>query len=235
MPVYRLNDAAVFPPPDHAEEGLLAVGGDLRPERLIAAYQQGIFPWYSEGEPIWWHSPDPRFVLEPSRLHVPRSLGKVIARRPFEIRFDTCFREVMERCGQRKRPGQRGTWITRDMLVGFTRLHAQGLAHSAEAWLEGRLVGGLYGVSLGDVFFGESMFADVDDASKVAFVALVRWLEDRGVELVDSQVHTAHLERFGAESWPRARYLARLAELVHRPTRRGPWEIGADDPALSRP
>ena len=174
-------------------------------------------------------------MLEPAHLHVPRSLAKIIARRPFEIRFDTQFREVMERCGQRKRPGQRGTWITRDMLVAFTRLHAQGIAHSAEAWLDGRLVGGLYGVSLGDVFFGESMFADVDDASKVAFVTLVRWLEARGVELIDSQVHTAHLERFGAVSWPRPRYLARLAELVHRPTRRGPWVIEPDDPALTRP
>jgi leucyl/phenylalanyl-tRNA---protein transferase len=235
VPVYRLIDAPIFPPPEHAEQGLLAVGGDLRPERLVAAYQQGIFPWYSEGEPIWWHSPDPRFVLEPARMHVPRSLAKVIAHRPFEIRFDTHFREVMERCGQRKRPGQRGTWITRDMLVGFTRLHQQGLAHSAEAWLDGKIVGGLYGVSLGDVFFGESMFAEVDDASKVAFVALVRWLARQGVELVDSQVHTPHLERFGAESWPRERYLARLKELVYRPNRVGPWSIDAADPALARP
>jgi leucyl/phenylalanyl-tRNA--protein transferase len=234
VPVYRLVDAPIFPPPEHAEQGLLAVGGDLRPERLVAAYENGIFPWYSEGEPIWWHSPDPRFVLVPVRLHVPRSLGKVIARRPFEVRFDTKFREVMERCGQRKRPGQRGTWITREMLIGYTRLHQQGLAHSVEAWQGDRLVGGLYGVSLGDVFFGESMFADVDDASKVAFVALVRWLAARGVELIDSQVHTAHLERFGAESWPRAQYLERLKQLVYRPTRKGPWIMDPADPALDR-
>ena len=234
MPVYRLIDAVVFPPPSHAEQGLLAVGGDLRPERLIAAYEKGIFPWYSEGEPIWWHSPDPRFVLEPEKLHVPRSLAKVIGHHPFEIRLDTAFAEVIKRCGQKRRPGQRGTWITRDMRDAFTRLHELGVAHSAEAWQEGRLVGGLYGVSLGDMYFGESMFADVDDASKVAFVALVRWLTARGIQLVDSQVRTEHLARFGAEDWPRERYLARLAELVHRPTRTGPWVMEPDDPALAR-
>lgn len=234
MPVYRLIDAIVFPPPEHAEQGLLAVGGDLRPERLIAAYKAGIFPWYSEGEPIWWHSPDPRFVLEPDKLHVPRSLAKVIARRPFEVRFDTAFAEVIRRCGAKRRPGQRGTWITREMRDAYLRLHELGLAHSAEAWQDGKLVGGLYGVSIGDMYFGESMFADVDDASKVAFVALVRWMTARGVQLVDSQVRTEHLARFGAEDWPRAQYLARLHELVERPTRPGPWQVAPDDPALDR-
>lgn len=234
MPVYRLVHEIVFPPPEHAEQGLLAVGGDLRPERLIAAYKAGIFPWYSEGEPIWWHSPDPRFVLEPDKLHVPRSLAKVIARRDFEIRFDTAFAEVIGRCGAKRRPHQRGTWITREMRAAYLRLHELGLAHSAEAWKDGKLVGGLYGVSIGDVYFGESMFADVDDASKVAFVALVRWMAARGIELVDSQVRTDHLARFGAEDWPRPRYLTRLAELVDRPTRPGPWHIAPDDPALER-
>lgn len=223
MPVYRLIDEVVFPPPEHAEHGLLAVGGDLRPERLVAAYQQGIFPWYSEGEPIWWHSPDPRFVLWPDRLVVPRSLRKVMKKSPFEIRFDTAFTEVMRRCGQKKRPRQRGTWITREMLEAYGRLFDLGLAHSAEAWVDGKLVGGLYGVSLGDVYFGESMFADVDDASKVAFVTLVGWLREQGVKLVDSQVHTDHLERFGAEEIPRADYLVHLRGLVGAPTRRGPW------------
>ena len=235
VPVYRLVDEIVFPPPERAESGLLAVGGDLRPERLIAAYQQGIFPWYSEGEPIWWHSPDPRFVLDPDRLHVPRSLGKIIARRPFEIRFDTAFDEVIRRCGAKRRPGQRGTWITRAMKEAFGNLHRLGVAHSAEAWHEGKLVGGLYGVSLGDMYFGESMFSDVDDASKVAFVALVRWMRARGILLVDSQVKTEHLARFGAEEWTRARYLDRLRELVHRPNRVGPWRIDPGDPALERP
>ena len=234
MPVYRLIDALVFPPPEHAEQGLLAVGGDLRPERLLLAYKQGIFPWYSEGEPVWWHSPDPRFVLPPEAMRVQRSLAKVIGRRPFEVRFDTAFAEVIRRCGQKRRPGQRGTWITGAMRQAFTTLHQMGVAHSAEAWLEGRLVGGLYGVSLGDVYFGESMFADVDDASKVAFVALVRWMQARGIKLVDSQVRTEHLARFGAEDWPRERYLARLGELIHAPTRLGPWHITPDDPALDR-
>lgn len=223
MPVYRLIDAIVFPPPEGAEQGLVAVGGDLRPERLIAGYQQGIFPWYSEGEPIWWHSPDPRFVLVPSAIAVPRSLRKVMKKHPFEVRFDTAFGDVIRRCGQKRRPGQRGTWITKDMLNAYIQLHEMGLAHSAEAWLDGKLVGGLYGVSLGDVYFGESMFADVDDASKVAFVSLVEWLVESGVELVDSQVYTDHLARFGAEEWPRDEYLTRLRELVARPTRKGPW------------
>lgn len=227
MPVYRLVDAIVFPPPEGAEQGLVAVGGDLRAERLIAGYQQGIFPWYSEGEPIWWHSPDPRFVLVPSAIQVPRSLRKVMKKHPFEVRFDTAFGEVIRRCGQKRRPGQRGTWITKDMLNAYVQLHEMGLAHSAEAWLNGKLVGGLYGVSLGDMYFGESMFADVDDASKVAFVSLVEWLVASGIELIDSQVYTDHLSRFGAEEWPRDEYLARLRELAPRPTRKGPWVYGA--------
>ena len=152
----------------------------------------------------------------------------------FEIRFDTAFAEVIHRCSLKPRPGQRGTWITRDMQQAFVKLHDLGVAHSAEAWLEGKLVGGLYGVSLGDIYFGESMVADVDDASKVAFVALVRWMQAEGIELVDSQVHTDHVERFGGESWPREQYLERLHDLVHRPIRRGLWHIEADDPALDR-
>lgn len=235
MPVYRLVDDIVFPPPEHAEHGLLAVGGDLRPERLVAAYQQGIFPWYSEGEPIWWHSPDPRFVLDPAAIEVPRSLRKVMNKRPFEIRFDTAFGEVMRRCGQKKRPGQRGTWITRDMLAAYTRLHELGLAHSAEAWQGNKLVGGLYGVSLGDMYFGESMFTDVDDASKVAFVTLVDWMRRAGIQLIDSQVHTDHLARFGAVNWPRASYLARLRELVNRPTRAGKWAYTPPPESVDEP
>lgn len=233
MPVFRLSELPLFPPPQLAEAGgLLAVGGDLSPERLVNAYRMGIFPWYSEGEPIWWHSPDPRFVLDPERLHVPRSLAKVMRRRPYEIRFDTAFREVITRCARVPRPGQRGTWITREMVRAYLRLHELGVAHSAEAWLDGRLVGGLYGVSLGDVYFGESMFAEAPDASKIAFVVLVRWMVARGIRLVDSQVHTEHLARFGAEEWPRERYLERLAELVDRPTRRGPWSLDPADPLI---
>lgn len=233
MPVFRLSELPLFPPPELSEAGgLLAVGGDLSPERLLNAYRSGIFPWYSEGEPIWWHSPDPRFVLEPERLHVPRSLAKIIRRRDYEVRFDTAFGAVIRGCAAAPREGQRGTWITREMVRAYDRLHHLGVAHSAEAWRDGELVGGLYGVSLGDVYFGESMFARAPDASKMAFVVLVRWMRARGVALVDSQVRTDHLARFGAEDWPRRRYLDRLAELVDRPTRRGPWTIAPDDPAF---
>ena len=233
MPVFRLSEFPVFPPAHLAEAGgLLAVGGDLSPERLIAAYRAGIFPWYSEGEPIWWHTPDPRFVLEPALLHVPRSLKKIIRRGDYVIRFDTAFREVMTRCGKVARPGQRGTWITKEMLRAYLSLHDLGVAHSAEAWRDGKLVGGLYGVSLGDMYFGESMFADSPDASKAAFVVMVRWMERQGIQLIDSQVHTEHLARFGADFWPREEYLGRLAALVDEPTRRGKWVIEPGDPAF---
>ncbi len=199
----------------------------------MAAYRAGIFPWYSQGEPIWWHSPDPRFVLEPDKLHIPRSLAKILRRGDYEIRFDTAFEQVMVACGRSPRPRQRGTWITRDMVRAYKRLFELGIAHSAEAWRDGVLVGGLYGVSLGDMYFGESMFADAPDASKAAFVVLVRWMTARGIALIDSQVHTEHLARFGAEEWSRARYLARLLDLVDAPTRGGPWHLEPGDPALS--
>ena len=225
MPVFRLNELPIFPPAHLAEQGLIAVGGDLSSQRLIAAYQAGIFPWYTEGDPIWWHSPDPRFVLDPTHMHVPRSLEKILRRGDYEIRFDTAFADVIKNCSQRARPGQKGTWITRAMQRAYIALHELGLAHSAEAWADGRLVGGLYGVSLGDVYFGESMFAFAPDASKCAFVTLTRWLTASGIRLIDSQVRTDHLARFGAEDWPRERYLARLAELVHLPTRSGPWDV----------
>lgn len=231
MPVFRLNELPIFPPANLAEQGLIAVGGDLSSQRLLAAYQAGIFPWYNEGEPIWWHSPDPRFVLEPEHLHVPRSLEKILRRGDYEIRFDTAFPDVIRACSARPRPGQRGTWITKAMQRAYVTLHELGFAHSAEAWRDGRLVGGLYGVSLGDVYFGESMFADAPDASKCAFVTLMRWLIASDVKLVDSQVHTEHLERFGAVDWPRERYLARLAELVHAPTRAGRWDVAVPRPA----
>ena len=208
------------------------MGGDLSPTRLIQAYRNGIFPWYSEGEPIWWHSPDPRFVLETAQLHVPRTVRPVVNQARFEIRFDTSFDAVIEACAHRKRPGQAGTWITRAMVRAYRELHRMGLAHCVEAWKDGVLVGGQYGVCLGDVWFGESMFYTEPDASKATFVVLAQWLRDRGVALIDCQVHTEHLERFGAEEWPRERYLARLRELVDKPTRSGKWSIEAGDPAL---
>ncbi len=223
-----------WPPVEQTHsDGILAFGGDLSPRRLEAAYARGIFPWYSEGLPILWHCPDPRFVLEPQKLHVPKSLEKQLKRGVYEIRIDSAFELVIDGCAQAKRPGQRGTWITRDMRQAYVVLHRMGLAHSAEAWKDGELCGGLYGVSLGDVFFGESMFARAPDASKVAFVTLVRAIASWGIELIDCQQETEHLARFGAEAWPRKRFIARLQELVKKPTRPGPWTL--QGPAPGRP
>jgi leucyl/phenylalanyl-tRNA---protein transferase len=225
VPVYALTDALVFPPPGHADQsGLLAVGGDLSPKRLVLAYSQGIFPWYNEGQPILWHSPDPRMVLWGPNLHVPRSLKKVIRRQRFEVRCDTMFEEVVLRCASVPRPDQEGTWITEDMLQGYLALHALGVAHSFEAFEDDELVGGLYGVSLGGAFFGESMFASANDASKVVFVALVQQLVAWGIELIDCQVHTDHLERFGAELWPRTRFLTALDVAMGSASRQGTWQ-----------
>ncbi len=226
MPVFRLDKRLAFPPADRAEpSGLLAVGGDLSPPRLLLAYENGIFPWYEDGLPILWHSPDPRFVLLTSELHVPKSLAKQIARGTYEVHVDRSFREVVERCAVAPRRGQRGTWLTRDMIDAYERLFDLGVAHSAEAYAGSELVGGLYGVSLGGVFFGESMFSRAPDASKVAFVTFVRSLERRGIDLIDCQVHTDHLERFGARSWPRARFLAELRARLRRETQSGRWTL----------
>jgi leucyl/phenylalanyl-tRNA---protein transferase len=231
MPVFRLNARLAFPPPELADEsGLLAVGGDLKPERLLLAYSLGIFPWYSDGLPILWYSPDPRLVLESRDLVVSRTLKKTLRRGRYRVTLDTAFDRVIRACADAPRPGQHGTWITEDMLRAYRRLHELGFAHSAEAWLDGELAGGLYGVSLGAGFFGESMFARADDASKVAFVLLVEQLGRWGIDLIDCQVHTEHLARFGAVVWPRERFLARLAAALEKPTRSGRWRL---DPAAS--
>jgi leucyl/phenylalanyl-tRNA--protein transferase len=230
MPVFRLTRRLEFPPPELAEDGLLAVGGDLRPERLVLAYSMGIFPWYEEGQPILWHSPDPRMVLPVLALRVPRSLAKARRKGLYTVTLDTAFDQVIRSCAATPRNGQRGTWITPQMQEAYGELHRQGLAHSAEAWSEGQLVGGLYGVSLGDVFFGESMFAHAPDASKVAFVALVESLATWGLTLVDCQVYTEHLARFGALEWPRSQYLDELRRALEGPTRRGVWRLAAEGP-----
>lgn len=219
-------DPTRFPPiEDTDEDGILAVGGDLKPERLVEAYRRGIFPWYSEGLPILWHCPDPRFVLEPAALHVPRSLRKEMHRGTYRVTVDRAFEDVIDGCAKTKRPGQRGTWITRDMRKAYVRLHQLGVAHSVEAWLGDKVVGGLYGVALGAVFYGESMFALAPDASKVAFVTLVEWMRGWGVKLIDCQQETAHLARFGAEAWPRARFVAALETLTKEPGRPGRWSM----------
>ncbi len=229
MTVYRLDSTLAFPAPEHADpSGLLAVGGDLEPERLLLAYSLGIFPWYEEGQPILWHSPDPRMVLIPSELRISRSLGKAIRRRPFDLKLDTGFEPVVAACSQVERPDDAGTWITTDMLRAYCRLHTLGYAHSAEAWDGDDLVGGLYGVSLGGCFFGESMFALRSDASKLAFVALVAQLEVWGFDIVDCQVYTEHLAGFGAVHRSRRDFGEALANSLARETRLGSWRF---DPA----
>ncbi len=204
-----------FPPPSLAgPEGLLAVGGDLSVPRLLSAYSQGIFPWYDAASPILWWSPDPRPVLFPAEFHVPRRLERVVRQKRFDIGFDTDFPAVIQACAGVRRPGQRGTWITRAMVRAYIDLHRAGFAHSVEARLDGRLVGGVYGVALGRAFFGESMFHLEPDASKAAFVALVRRLEDLGFHFIDCQQTTAHMARFGSREMPRAEFLSLLSRAL---------------------
>ncbi len=222
MTVYRLGRSLAFPDPEEAEEdGLLAVGGDLSPERLLLAYSNGIFPW--QGSPPLWFSPDPRWVIEPARLRIDRSARRALAGSELELEMDRDFPAVIRACAAIERPGQDGTWITPDMEAAYLRLHDRGWAHSVEARSGGGLVGGVYGVSLGGAFFGESMFTLVPGASKVALIALLLQMRDWGFDFLDCQVHTEHVERLGAEAWPRARFLARLAESLERPPRRGRW------------
>jgi leucyl/phenylalanyl-tRNA--protein transferase len=229
VPVYSLTDELRFPHPSMASpSGLLAVGGDLRPERLVLAYSHGIFPWYSEGRPILWWCPSPRFVLFPGELEVNRSLRKAVRRAPYRLTVDQSFADVIDACATTPRPGQDGTWITQDMREAYIELHRLGIAHSIEAWIGRLLVGGVYGLSLGHTFFGESMFAWQPDASKIAFVTLVRQLVRWSFDMVDCQVPTEHLARFGAREVPLEEFLARLEVSVREPTRRGPWQFDED-------
>ena len=224
MPIFRLTRELRFPSPEHAEDGLLAVGGDLRPERLLLAYRSGIFPWYDERSPILWHSPDPRAVFVVDDFHVGRTLRKLINKGVYRTRVDTAFAAVIRQCKEAYRPGQRGTWITDEMEAAYVKLHQLGYAHSVETWLGDKLVGGLYGVSIGRMFFGESMFSLADDASKVAYVALVEKVKSLGMRYIDSQVINAHTTSLGAVEWPRAHYLDVLkTELEAAPTVLGPW------------
>lgn len=208
--------------------GLLAIGGNLRPASLLAAYRRGIFPWYEEGQPVLWWSPDPRLVLFPERLRVSRSLDRVLRRGVYDVSFDRAFGEVVRACGE-PRAGAAGTWITAEMIDAYLRLHEMGYAHSVEAWYEGRLAGGLYGVALGRVFFGESMFHRRSDASKAAFVTLVRRLQAWGYAMIDCQMETPHLVRFGAEGLPRARFIE-LLSACEGGGRAGSWSAQAPGP-----
>jgi len=216
-----------FPSVDSASpEGLLAVGGDLRPERLLEAYRHGIFPWYNDDQPLFWWSPDPRAVLFPDKLHVSRSLERTIRRGDFRVTLDTCFRNVMTQCaGPRLQYPEEGTWITSAMVQAYSTLHEMGYAHSIETWHEEKLVGGLYGVALGGAFFGESMFSHVSDASKVALVLLIRQLRAWGFTLFDCQQSSPHVMNFGAEAIPRREFLNHLTTALALPDRLGRWQF----------
>lgn len=230
MTVYRLPRALVFPDPAEAEpSGLLAVGGDLAPERLLLAYAHGIFPWYDE-PPILWFSPDPRGVLPllpSSALHVSRRLARTLRQGLFRITLDSAFERVMRACASVPRAGQGGTWITPELAATYLALHARGFAHSCEAWHGARLVGGVFGIAIGDAFFADSMFHSARDASKSALVTLVRHLAAEGFALVDCQLPTAHLASLGFQSWERARYLRALAHAVRAPRTPAKWALPA--------
>jgi leucyl/phenylalanyl-tRNA--protein transferase len=219
-----------FPPVERALEepnGLLAAGADLSAARLLDAYANGIFPWYSAGQPVLWWSPDPRMVLLPPELKLPRSLRKRLARRDYEVRADTAFEDVIRACAA-PRPGQEGTWITAELAAAYVALHRAGHAHSVETWIGGELAGGLYGVALGRLFFGESMFTRVPDASKIALAHLVRQLERWRYGMIDCQMKTAHLARFGAREIPRGEFMRKLSILVNYPRTVREWSLDDD-------
>lgn len=215
--VASIDGDCIFPPVSVAltePKGLVAIGGDLSLQRLLAAYQQGIFPWFSNGEPILWWSPDPRMVLFPNELKISNSLKKTLKNKTFEVRFNTAFREVISACSNTPRGEQNGTWITQDIIEAYTALHKTGYAISAETWVNGLLVGGCYGVKIGKMFYGESMFHHVTDASKIAFVSLIKHLKELGVGMIDCQMKTAHLASFGAREISREDFLAQLSRLI---------------------
>lgn len=207
MPIFQLADDLIFPPVDGAEDGIVAVGGDLLPERLLLAYASGIFPWYNEGDPIIWWSPDPRFVLFPDRLHVSRSLQRMLKKGTFKVTFNQEFDKVMHQCRHMDRKGQSGTWINDEMEIAYNRLHDLGHAHSVEVWKNNELVGGMYGVMTRNVFSGESMFSTVSNASKIGLVTFIRWFQEQGGTLFDCQVHSDHMVSMGAEEISRTAFL----------------------------
>ncbi len=224
MPVYLLSDEPFFPDPELARaDGLLAIEGDLTPERLIQAYANGIFPWYSDGEPIMWWSPNPRMVLFPKDFKRTKSLRRTVNKGLFKVTFDVAFEKVINLCASTRKNDEWGTWITGEMIDAYIALHNMGLAHSVESWLDGKLVGGLYGVSLGGVFFGESMFHLVSDASKVALWHLVDKLLSWNFDLIDAQQETPHLSRLGAVAIERKKFLHLLNKSLDKPAKQGRW------------
>ncbi len=225
-----LENAERFPPLELAlrePNGLLCAGGDLTPQRLVMAYLKGIFPWYSPGEPILWWSPDPRMVLFPAEFKLSRSLRKTLRKADYRVRLDTRFKAVIEACARTSRKDQAGTWITPEIQASYVKLHELGYAHSVETWVDDRLVGGLYGIAIGKMFYGESMFAHATDASKIAFAHLVRFLTDNGFGLIDCQMNTAHLASLGAREIPRAEFADHLRRLTAIPPLCGRWQAEA--------
>ena len=225
MPVYQLiRDIPLFPPVDEADsDGLLAVGGDLTKERLLAAYRQGIFPWYEFGQPILWWCPDPRLVLFPKELKISRSLRKVLRKQNFKISFDSAFGNVIKACADVRTEQGKGTWIIPEMQKAYNELHLEGYAHSVESWLDGELVGGLYGISLGQCFFGESMFSTISNSSKAALVALAEFSKQVGIKIIDCQMTTQHLLSLGAKEIDRQSFLKKLNRYLEKPDIKGSW------------
>ena len=224
MPIFELVKDNVFPDPELAENnGIIAIGGDLKPGRLLQAYRMGIFPWFNENDPIVWWSPDPRMVLHPSELRVSHSLRKILKERLFEVTYDNDFEAVIENCKAQKRPGQKGTWITKEIKEAYIRLHRLGYAHSVEVYKDGIIVGGLYGLSLGSMFSGESMFSKVSNASKTGFIILVKKLHSIGFTMIDCQIYTRHLASLGAKEISRKKYLRELDSCLEKNTFKGNW------------
>lgn len=226
MPIFRLSEKISFPPPQYAEpEGLLALGGDLSEKRLLLAYRMGIFPWFSEGDPILWWSPDPRLVLFPEEFKISHRLRRTIKQGVFEVTCDTSFDRVIDACAKTRLNDYQDTWILDEMIEAYCDLFVSGYAHSFEVWYKGNLAGGLYGVSLGGCFFGESMFTVVSNASKVALYALCVFLKSHSFDLIDCQVKTSHLVRMGAREIPRSFFLKKLEKSMKRPTLKGKWHL----------
>lgn len=224
MPIYRLGKSVVFPDPSEAEDGIIAIGGDLSPQRLMAAYQSGIFPWYNDDEPPLWWSPDPRSVLFPDELKVSRSMQQLLKKETFRVTLDKAFSKVIRACANVRYKDRDDTWINSDIEKAYTTLHKMGVAHSVEVWdEEGALCGGLYGLAIGKVYFGESMFFTKSNASKYGFITLVRLLQKKGFELIDCQVHNPHLESLGATLIPREIFLSLLSQQVSEPGFPGSW------------
>ncbi len=226
MPIFQLPKEPLFPHPSEAfDDGLLAVGGDLSPRRLVAAYASGIFPWYGDGDPILWWTPNPRLVMFPEKFKISKSLKQTLKKRPFDIRVDFAFEEVIKGCKKIPRKEQDGTWITDEMATAYIKMHKLGLAHSIETWEGNKLVGGLYGLSLGNIFFGESMFHKRKDASKIAFYYLSQLAINWGFSIIDCQVSNPHLISLGAEEILRDNFLDILSNSINKKTRQGKWEF----------